>query len=151
MEADMSLALPPSGLPPIFKYVDLTGQQNLVTQLKRSFGHILLIGVGGMGQSTIARCIANERNADFREVDSGWLEAQDDTTFVTILTNLSDGQVLHMTNVELLRTAKRELLRQAMSEYKLTLPKATRAAMAGVHPVSLFTLVATCSDRKSVV
>jgi hypothetical protein len=100
-----------------------------------------------MGQSTIARCIANERGVDFREVDSGWLEGQDDTTFVTILTNLSDGQVLHMKNVELLQTAKRELLRQAMSEYKLTLPKATRVAMAGVHPLSLFTLVATCSSE----
>ena len=86
------------------RYDQIVGQGDLIARLKEfgeffrskgsTPGHILLIGVDGMGQSTISQAFANEMGVDFQEADTAKLEAGDITA---LLTYLKLNQVLLLT------------------------------------------------------
>jgi Holliday junction resolvasome RuvABC ATP-dependent DNA helicase subunit len=138
-------------------YSELIGQGDVIARL-RAFadlfvssgttpGHILLIGDEGMGQSTIAMTVANERRVGFLELNAASFEVQGD--FTATVTNLSEGQVLLLSNLQLLRRHHLNSLRTVMRDGKLTITigagPAARDHVMEVHP---FTLIATC-PRKS--
>jgi Holliday junction resolvasome RuvABC ATP-dependent DNA helicase subunit len=142
---------------PSLHNAELIGQEVAVARLKAftelfaasgtATGHILLIGDDGMGQSTIAMAVANEREVGFQKVTASSIEAQSDLT--AIFTNLRWMQVLLLSDLQLLRKPISEKLRGALRDLKLTvLIGQGPAARNHVMEIKPFTLIATC-PRKS--
>jgi Holliday junction resolvasome RuvABC ATP-dependent DNA helicase subunit len=131
---------------------DLIGQTNIVTRLRRlreftksrggPFGHILLIGEDGMGKATIAATVANELDVGFQVADVAEIKIQGDLT--AILTNLHEGQVLMLPNVQKLRKPLVEKLHRALRDYKLVITIGDRNHVMELRP---FTVIATCPKR----
>jgi Holliday junction DNA helicase RuvB len=142
---------------PSLHYAELIGQEDTVARLKAftelfaafgtAPGHILLIGDGGMGQSTIAMAVANELKVGFQQVTAASIDAQSDLT--AILTNLRSRQVLLLSELQLLPKPISENLRGALRDNKLAITIGQGpAARNHVMEIHLFTLIATC-PRKS--
>ncbi|MGA2439071.1 MAG: restriction endonuclease [Acidobacteriaceae bacterium] len=138
-------------------YAEIIGQEDAVARLKAftklfaSSGatpaHILLIGNAGMGKTTIAITVANERKVRFQQTTAASIAVQGDLT--ALVTNLLEGQVVLLSNIQFLRKPILEKLRGALRDAKLTITigqgPAARAHVMEIHP---FTLIATC-PRKS--
>jgi Holliday junction resolvasome RuvABC ATP-dependent DNA helicase subunit len=142
---------------PSLRYVKLIGQEEAVTRLKAftglfalsgtTPGHILLTGDVGMGQSTIAMTVANERGVGFQQTSSTSIEQPNYLT--AILTNLREGQVLFLSDIQLLRKPFSDRLYSALRDSKLTISIGQGPAMRNhVMEIKPFTLIATC-PRKS--
>jgi Holliday junction DNA helicase RuvB len=79
--------------------------------------HILLYGPPGLGKTTMAGVIAHEMNANFRVTSGPSIEKPGD--LASILTNLTDGDVLFIDEIHRLRRVVEEILYSAMEDYKL--------------------------------
>jgi Holliday junction DNA helicase RuvB len=79
--------------------------------------HILLYGPPGLGKTTMAGVIAHEMNANFRVTSGPSVEKPGD--LASILTNLTDGDVLFIDEIHRLRRVVEEVLYSAMEDYKL--------------------------------
>ena len=79
--------------------------------------HILLYGPPGLGKTTMAGVIAHEMNANFRVTSGPAIEKPGD--LASILTNLTDGDVLFIDEIHRLRRVVEEILYSAMEDYKL--------------------------------
>lgn len=103
------------------------GQNRLKTNLKLAIeaakkrgdvlDHILLYGPPGLGKTTMAGVIAREMNANFRATSAPSIEKAGD--LASILTSLTDGDVLFIDEIHRLRRAVEEILYSAMEDYKL--------------------------------
>jgi len=79
--------------------------------------HVLLYGPPGLGKTTMAGVIANEMGVGFRVTAGPAIERAGD--LASILTNLSDGDILFIDEIHRLSRTVEEVLYAAMEDFKL--------------------------------
>lgn len=108
-------------------FKDYVGQEQMKTNLKiaikaakkrgDSLDHVLLYGPPGLGKTTMANVIAKEVGANLRVSSGPAIEKPGD--LASILTNLSEGDILFIDEIHRLRRAVEEIMYAAMEDYKL--------------------------------
>jgi Holliday junction DNA helicase RuvB len=84
---------------------------------KEPIEHVLLYGPAGLGKTTLANIIAKELGASIKTTSGPAIERVGD--FGSILTNLSDGDILFIYEIHRLNKSIEEILYPAMEDYKL--------------------------------
>lgn len=98
-------------------------KQNLKLAIKAAqkrgepLDHILLHGPPGLGKTTMASVIAHEMGAQIRVTSGPAIERSGD--LASLLTNLSDGDILFIDEIHRLNRTVEEVLYSAMEDFKL--------------------------------
>ena len=79
--------------------------------------HVLLYGPAGLGKTTLANIIAKEMGVNIKTTSGPAIERVGD--FGSILTNLSDGDILFIDEIHRLNKSIEEVLYPAMEDFKL--------------------------------
>lgn len=108
-------------------FSEYIGQERLKKNLKLAIDaakkrgdpidHVLLYGPPGLGKTTMATVIANEMGTNIRVTAGPAIERAGD--LASILTNLTDGDVLFIDEIHRLSRAVEEVLYSAMEDFKL--------------------------------
>lgn len=108
-------------------FAEYIGQERLKKNLKLAIeaakkrnepiDHVLLYGPPGLGKTTMATVIANEMGTNIRITSGPAIERAGD--LASILTNLTDGDVLFIDEIHRLSHAVEEVLYGAMEDFKL--------------------------------
>jgi holliday junction DNA helicase RuvB len=84
---------------------------------KEPIEHVLLYGPAGLGKTTLANIIAKEMGVSIKTTSGPAIERVGD--FGSILTNLTDGDILFIDEIHRLNKSIEEILYPAMEDYKL--------------------------------
>lgn len=108
-------------------FSEYIGQERLKKNLKLAIDaakkrgepidHVLLYGPPGLGKTTMATVIANEMGTSIRVTSGPAIERAGD--LASILTNLTDGDILFIDEIHRLSRAVEEVLYSAMEDFKL--------------------------------
>lgn len=108
-------------------FANYIGQERLKQNLKLAIDaakkrgepvdHVLLYGPPGLGKTTMASVIANEMGAQIRVTSGPAIERAGD--LASMLTNLSDGDILFIDEIHRLNRSIEEVLYSAMEDFKI--------------------------------
>lgn len=108
-------------------FANYIGQEKLKQNLKLAIDaakkrgepldHVLLHGPPGLGKTTMANVIAHEMGAQIRVTSGPAIERAGD--LASLLTNLSDDDILFIDEIHRLNRSVEEILYSAMEDYKL--------------------------------
>lgn len=131
---------------------DYIGQERMKRNLKvaieavkkrndgTTLDHVLLYGPPGLGKTTMASVIAHELGTNLRVTSGPAIERAGD--LASLLTNLTEGDVLFIDEIHRLRRAVEEVLYSAMEDFKLDIVIGKGPAANSVSiPLPHFTLI----------
>ena len=108
-------------------FAEYVGQERLKRNLRLAIDaakkrgepldHVLLYGPPGLGKTTMATVIANEMGTNLRITSGPAIEKAGD--LASILTNLSDGDILFIDEIHRLGRSVEEILYSVMVDFKL--------------------------------
>ena len=98
-------------------------KENLLVYIKAAkkrgepLDHVLLYGPPGLGKTTLSAIIANEMGTNFKQTSGPAIEKPAD--LASLLTNLSEGDVLFIDEIHRLNHSIEEVLYPAMEDHAL--------------------------------
>ena len=101
----------------IERIVDTSSHDDDSKKRGEPLDHVLLYGPPGLGKTTMATVIANEMGTNLRITSGPAIEKAGD--LASILTNLSDGDILFIDEIHRLGRSVEEILYSAMEDFKL--------------------------------
>ena len=129
---------------------EFVGQKDAITCLKtycraardrkEVLDHVLLYGRPGLGKTTLAVVITNELDTNMRFTSGPAIEKEGD--LVSLLTNLSEGDVLFIDNIHRLNRRFFEILFPAMEDFAIDIILGKGVSASSIHlDLPHFTLI----------
>src|SRR3990170_6734642 len=120
-DAKLDITLRPQSFSEYFGQAKTKKNLNILIEAAKKRGepieHVLLYGPAGLGKTTLAYIIANEMGTNIRVTSGPAIEKVGDLG--SILTNLSDGDILFIDEIHRLNKLIEEVLYPAMEDFAL--------------------------------
>ncbi len=138
---------------------EYVGQENMKAHLrvaiesakirKTPLEHILFYGPPGLGKTTISTIIAHEMGAAIKHTSGPAIEKQAD--IISLLTSLTEGEILFIDEIHRLRPPIEEILYSAMEDYRVDIMIGSGTGATSVRmDVPRFTLVGATTKLSSL-